>query len=82
MNPVIERLSPKDLAKTPELVALWDTRGVAWLKLGKYREAVSDLEYAVENGLNGTPSTHAGLAEAYQQLGLVDLAKEHRKRSE
>ena len=82
VNPVIERLSPKDLAKTPELVALWDTRGVAWLKLGKYREAVSDLEYAVENGLNGTPSTHAGLAEAYQQLGLVDLAKEHRKRSE
>ncbi|TWU05939.1 Anaphase-promoting complex, cyclosome, subunit 3 [Stieleria varia] len=74
LGPIIE--------KSPEVSALRDTRGMAYLAIQEWRKAVADLEFAIENGLRGSVTTHRGLAEAYTQLGLPELAEEHRRIAE
>ena len=57
-----------------------DTRGQILLRLGRYQEAVTDLELALPalSLLEGRV-THAALAEAYRQLGRNELAAEHER---
>lgn len=57
---------------------LRDTRGQILLKLKRYDEAISDLEFALRSPELAT-SVHASLAVAYAALGQADLAEEHRK---
>jgi Tfp pilus assembly protein PilF len=52
-----------------------------YLKLGRYREAIADFEFALPK-LQSKAGAHAALAEAYQKLGLKDLAEEHRRRAQ
>lgn len=53
-----------------------DTRGQILLRLGRYQEAITDLEFALPS-LKPAAGTHKALAEAYQALGLSQLAREH-----
>lgn len=53
-----------------------DTRGKILIKLGRYKEAITDLEFALPL-LKPAASTHRALAQAYQPLGLSRLAQEH-----
>lgn len=58
-----------------------DTRGQIYTKLGRWDDAISDLESAL-NQLNQpqlAPETHAALAECYAAKGLDDLARQHRQ---
>jgi len=55
-----------------------DTRGKILLKLGRWQEAVKELEYALPVLPVKNP-THASLAEAYRHLGMTELAAEHER---
>jgi len=55
-----------------------DTRGRILGKLGRWQEAVRDLEYALPL-VSAKGSTHALLAEAYRHLGLEEMALQHEK---
>jgi Flp pilus assembly protein TadD len=58
-----------------------DTRGKILLKLARYQEAITDLEFALPL-LKSSASTHKALAQAYQPLGLAQLAQEHLRLAE
>ncbi|MGH9579672.1 MAG: tetratricopeptide repeat protein [Terriglobales bacterium] len=68
IQPVVE--------KFPDNAAFRDTRGHILLKLGRYQEAVKDLEFALPS-LPSKALMHQALAEAYRHLGLKDLADQH-----
>jgi tetratricopeptide (TPR) repeat protein len=69
IDPVI-KLFPRDLRFV-------DTRGHILRKLGRYREAIDDIERAVP--LYGNLKiTHEALAECYDAIGHHDLAERHR----
>jgi predicted Zn-dependent protease len=53
-----------------------DTRGKILLKLGRYQDAITDLEYALPS-LGAAINTHRALAQAYEPLGLSQLVQEH-----
>jgi len=55
-----------------------ETRGQILVKLGRYQEAVTDLEMALA-ALPGTPAIHEALAKAYDALGDKELAARHRE---
>jgi len=52
------------------------TRGQILLRLGRYQDAVNDLEYAL-NGMPDLPTIHQSLAKAYDALGNRQLAAFH-----
>ena len=64
------------VTNTPANPEFRDTRGQILLKLGRYQEAITDLEFALPS-LKPAANTHKALAEAYQALGLSELAQEH-----
>ena len=66
------------LARTPDNHYVRDTRGHIYLKLGRWKEAVDDLEYALQE-LRTNNETHLALSTAYRELGLTELAEEHAK---
>ncbi len=68
MNPLLE--------KYPGNFHFRDTRGHILVKMGRWREAVADLEFALPK-LNNQGPTHTALAKAYRGLGMADLAAEH-----
>jgi tetratricopeptide (TPR) repeat protein len=82
-KPDLERaLSLADLAvdRGPGIPEFRGTRGLILTKLGRWKEALPELEA----GLPANPDhveLHAGLADTYDHLGLPDLAAAHRKRS-
>ncbi len=57
-----------------------DTRGQILLLQGRAEEALLDLEFALPQLRDPRP-THTALAKVYEQLGLNDLAAEHRRRA-
>lgn len=64
------------LDRFPDSPVYRDTRGQILAKMGKWREALTDLEAAL--GANKySPRTHAALATIYENLGMKDLAAEH-----
>ena len=64
--------------KLPEEPNIRDTRGGILLKLGRYKEAVTDLEFALPR-LQSKAPTHAALAKAYEALGMQELAEAHKR---
>ena len=66
------------LKQEPKNPRLRETRGQILASMGRWKESVSDLEYALPNMTNKGP-IHATLAKAYLELGLPELAEQHRK---
>jgi tetratricopeptide (TPR) repeat protein len=56
------------------------TRGEILVKAGRFKDALPDLEAALAAGA-GTPKVHAALAVAYDQLGMPEMAAEHRRQA-
>jgi Flp pilus assembly protein TadD len=68
------------LEMAPKEFRYRETRGQIYLALGRWNEAVSDLEFAL-NGMPDSAAIHRGLATAYQQLGQPELAAIHRQQA-
>jgi len=66
------------LEKAPNEANFRETRGQILVKLGRWQEAVVDLEYALPL-LRSPRLTHAALAEAYRGLGSQELALQHQR---
>jgi tetratricopeptide (TPR) repeat protein len=58
-----------------------ETRGQVMVALGRWEQAVLDLEYAL-NGITDAGPLHIALATAYENLGLAELAAVHRRAGE
>jgi predicted Zn-dependent protease len=54
------------------------TRGQILLRLERYQDAVTDLEFAL-NGMPNVPTIHQSLAKAYDALGNHQLAAFHKR---
>jgi tetratricopeptide (TPR) repeat protein len=68
------------LEKFPDNPGFRETRGQILVRLGRWQEAVADLEYALPSQVSKR-GTHKALAEAYRGLNLRDLAAEHERRA-
>ena len=58
-----------------------DTRGHVLVAQKDWKAAIAEFEYALSR-LPPSAETHRGLATAYRELGLTDLAADHHQRSE
>jgi tetratricopeptide (TPR) repeat protein len=70
IQPVLERF--------PKNPSFRETRGQILVRMGRWQEAVADLEFALPL-LASTRSTHSALADAYRGLGMRELAAEHER---
>lgn len=80
-NPDLEAAlaaAEKALKLSPEEFRFRETRGQIYLKLGRWRDAIADLEVAV-NGMPELGSIHDSLAKAYDAVGEKELAELHRQ---
>ena len=68
------------LVKFPNNPNFRETRGEILARSGRWREAVTDLEFALPN-LAAKGAAHKALAEAYAGLGLRELADEHKRQA-
>ncbi len=68
----------KALTIKPDDYRFRETRGQILVRLGKWQEAVTDLEFAV-NGMPDSREIHLSLAKAYDALGDEQLANVHRE---
>lgn len=57
-----------------------ETRGQVMIALGRWKDAISDLEYAL-NGLPDAPEVHRSLATAYEATAQHHLADIHRRQA-
>ena len=79
-----EKISSKNtsssslLDRKPDSPNYRETRGQILVKMGRYHDAMLDLEFAVQF-MPDSASTHAAMAVACEKLGLKDLAAEHKK---
>lgn len=64
----------------PDSFHLRETRGQILVKLKQWKQAVPDLEFAL-NGIPDSLEIHQSLAKAYEALGNVQLAAVHRQYS-
>lgn len=74
-------LSNAAVTAMPDHPYLRDTRGRVYVKLGKYTDAVLDLELALQ-APELAADVHQLLAEAYNALNQKELAAEHTKQYE
>lgn len=65
------------LDKYPNAAIFHETRGQIFVKLGRWREALLDLEFALSNSKGGA-GLHRAMAEACENLGMKELAAKHR----
>ena len=73
---IVDRLAHEPALRGYHLLP--SVRGDLLHKLGRYQEAVQDLEFALP--LLPDPSRiHQGLAEAYRRQGLKVLAEQHER---
>jgi|694.fasta_scaffold15863_3 tetratricopeptide (TPR) repeat protein len=71
------KLSQAAIEKSPIFNPYFiDTRGQILCKLGRFKEAIPDLEKAILVP-ELAQDAHLALAECYQKLGLDDLGKQH-----
>jgi predicted Zn-dependent protease len=70
MNTVLERWPNEPLYR--------DTRGEVLVKMGRWKEALTDLQAALPAYPNH-PALHLRLAETYEHLGIPEMAAEHRR---
>jgi len=68
------------LEHSPGQLRFRDTRGHILAKMGRWQEAVTDLEAALQ-ALPDKRKSHQALAEAYGHLGVPALAAEHKPES-
>jgi tetratricopeptide (TPR) repeat protein len=66
------------IARSPSDPRLRGTRGEILVKLERWKDALTELEFALAGGA-GTPALHDALALAYDGLGMSEMAAEHRK---
>jgi tetratricopeptide (TPR) repeat protein len=66
------------LASRPEDPDFLDTRGTVLMKLGRKREALKDLEKAIFLRIASPGPVHRKLATLYEELGMVEMAEQHR----
>ncbi len=71
------RLANKAIDLKPDEHRFRETRGQIHVQLGRWNEAISDLEYAL-NGMPAADEVHASLAIAYEKIGKPELARAHR----
>ena len=74
-------LSESAVQHWPDEVRFRDTRGQILVKLGRYKEALTDLEVA-QRAMPDSPAVHGALAIAYEHLGMESLAEGHRRQAE
>ncbi|MEM6468554.1 MAG: hypothetical protein AAF802_03220 [Planctomycetota bacterium] len=72
------RFAEEALQRMPTHPFMLETRGQIFLKLGRHQEAIRDLERSLSVPAL-RPLAHSGLAQAYEALGLSDLAEENRQ---
>ncbi len=70
------------IKQVPNATEFYHTRGNILIRMGRWKEAVRDLEIS----LNGRPqadrgAVHANLALAYDKLGAADMAAGHRAKA-
>jgi tetratricopeptide (TPR) repeat protein len=68
------------LAIKPDDYRFRETRGQILVRLGKWQEAIADLEFAA-NGMPDSREVHLALAKVYDALGDKQLAEVHRERA-
>ena len=73
MNSVLERWPDEPMFR--------DTRGAVLAKMGRWKEALTDLQAALP-GYPKNPDLHRRLAEAYEHVGAADMAAQHRRLAE
>lgn len=66
------------IERLPEQPEFRETRGQILAKLGRYKEAIPDLESSLRS-LANRPEIHETLAKAYAQIGDAELAEKHRR---
>lgn len=66
------------LEKQPSVPTFRDTRGRILAKMGRWREALSDLEFALPH-MQVNVNLHRVLAEVYSRLGRARFAREHER---
>ncbi len=66
------------VGQAPNNAHFRETRGQIYAKMGRWKEAVADLEAALP-GMSDGKNVHRTLAEAYKQLGLAEIAAEHER---
>jgi tetratricopeptide (TPR) repeat protein len=62
----------------PNDIRFRETRGQVLVRMGRWKEAIEDLEFAA-NGLPQSRDIHLSLAKAYDALGDRQLAQVHRE---
>lgn len=67
------------LEQTPDSHAIRETRGQILVRQGRFVEALSDLEYALQVYKDNV-QLHRALAETYENLDQPELARIHRER--
>jgi tetratricopeptide (TPR) repeat protein len=67
------------LRRDPDVPGFRDTRGQIYAKLGRWDEAIDDLENALSLS---EPETHLALATCYEAKGMTELARSHRSLAE
>jgi tetratricopeptide (TPR) repeat protein len=79
-NPQPERalvLINSVLESRPDQLSYVETRGQIYVRLGRWEEALDDLERALPR-YNYTVEIHESLAKVYENLGQASLAQKHR----
>ena len=66
------------LKKQPANARFRETRGQVLVKMGKYQDALPDLEAGLRV-MSGNRELHRALAETYRELGNPAMADEHRR---
>ena len=74
-------LSNLAVERSPNDPSFRDTRGRILMKLGRWKDALSDLEAALP-GNSDNADLHKALAEVYDRLELPAMAAEHRRLAE
>jgi tetratricopeptide (TPR) repeat protein len=72
------KLSELAVERQPEMPTFWGTRGVILARLGRWRDALPDLEAALADSPDNV-ELHQSLASAYESLGDLDMAARHRR---
>ena len=70
------KLCEQALAQAPEYPEIRETRGQILVKLGRWAEAVADLESVIAK-FSSNVQTRSALIAAYQGLGMQDMADKH-----
>jgi tetratricopeptide (TPR) repeat protein len=80
-NPDLPRaleLANLALEHSPDQANFRDTRGTILVRMGKWKEALPDLEAALPQQVNKA-ELHRTLADVYEHLGAPEMAAEHKR---